>query len=125
MTIPDDRRYTDQHEWARLEDGRLRIGITDYAQEALGDVVFVSLPSVGGHVEAGATIAEVESTKSLAEIYAPCSGTIAEVNRDLADTPERINTEPYGQGWLLVLEPDHPAMFDDLLDAAAYAALIA
>lgn len=125
MSIPDDRRYTDQHEWALVEGGRIRIGITDYAQEALGDVVFVELPEAGGHVEAGATIAEVESTKSLAEVYAPCSGTIIEVNRALVDGPERINTDPYGDGWFLVLEPDDPEAIASLLDAAAYEALIA
>jgi glycine cleavage system H protein len=125
VSIPDDRRYTDQHEWARLEEGRLRIGITDYAQDALGDVVFVDLPSVGGHVEAGATIAEVESTKSLAEVYAPCSGTIVEVNRSLTDAPERINGDPYGEGWFLVIEPGDPAVYAELLDAAAYSALVA
>ncbi|HEX9978689.1 MAG TPA: glycine cleavage system protein GcvH [Acidimicrobiia bacterium] len=125
MTVPTDRRYTDQHEWALLEDGRLRIGITDYAQDALGDVVFVDLPAVGGRVEAGETIAEVESTKSLAEVYAPCAGTIVEVNRDLAGAPERINADPYGDGWFLVLQPDDPAAFSGLLDAAAYETLIA
>ena len=125
MTVPTDRRYTDQHEWALLEDGRLRIGITDYAQDALGDVVFVDLPAVGGRVEAGETIAEVESTKSLAEVYAPCAGTIVEVNRDLAGAPERINADPYGDGWFLVLQPDDPAAFAGLLDAAAYETLIA
>jgi len=120
---PDDRRYTDQHEWARLEEGRLRIGITDYAQEALGDVVFIELPEPGAHVEAGATVAEVESTKSLAEVYAPCSGTIVEVNRGLVDAPERINTDPYGEGWFLLLEPDDPGSYGLLLDAAAYDAI--
>ncbi|OFW48781.1 MAG: glycine cleavage system protein H [Actinobacteria bacterium RBG_16_67_10] len=125
MTTPDDRRYTDQHEWALLAEGGLRIGITDYAQDALGDVVFVDLPATGGHVEVGATIAEVESTKSLAEVYAPCSGTIVEVNTALVDTPERINSDPYGEGWFLVLEPDDPAAYTGLLDAIAYRALIA
>jgi len=125
VTIPDDRRYTDQHEWAVLEEGRLRIGITDYAQDALGDVVFVDLPAVGAHVDEGATIAEVESTKSLAEVYAPCSGTIVEVNSELASVPERINADPYGAGWFLILEPDDATAFDGLLDAAAYGALIA
>jgi glycine cleavage system H protein len=125
VNVPDDRRYTDQHEWAVLEDGRLRIGITDYAQDALGDVVFVDLPAVGAHVEEGSTIAEVESTKSLAEVYAPCSGTIVEVNAELTSVPERINADPYGAGWFLVLEPDDVSAFDALLDAAAYGSLIA
>lgn len=126
MTVaPDDRRYTDQHEWARLEEGRLRVGITDYAQEALGDVVFIELPEPGGHVERGATIAEVESTKSLAEVYAPCSGTIVEVNRALVDAPERINADPYGEGWFLMLVPDDADAYLTLLDAPAYQALTA
>lgn len=125
MNVPEGRRYTDQHEWALAEDGMVRIGITDYAQDALGDVVFVDLPAVDTRVEAGATFAEVESTKSLAEIYAPMAGTITRVNSALATSPEIINQDPYGDGWFIVLEPDDPTVYDTLLDAEAYKALIA
>lgn len=125
MTLPEDRRYTDQHEWAQQAGAAIRIGITDYAQDALGDVVFVDLPEVGRTVNAGDTIAEVESTKSLAEVYAPCAGVITAVNTPLADAPERINADPYGEGWFVEITPADPGALDGLLDAAAYAALIA
>jgi glycine cleavage system H protein len=122
--VPDDLRYTTEHEWARLEDGRVRVGITDYAQDALGDVVFVSLPAPGTVVEAGATLGEVESTKSVSDIYAPVAGTVVEVNTELADAPQRLNEDPYGEGWICVIEPADPAAFEALLDAEAYRALI-
>lgn len=126
MNVPSDRRYTDQHEWGLLEDdGLVRIGITDYAQDALGDVVFVDLPAEGNHVEAGTTVAEVESTKSLAEVYAPISGTVVRVNSALTSTPELINEDPYDRGWFLAIEPDDPSDFEGMLDAEAYRALIA
>jgi glycine cleavage system H protein len=124
MQIPDDLRYSSDHEWVRLEDGRARVGITDYAQDALGDVVFVDLPEVGATVAAGEGISEVESTKSVSDIYAPVAGTIAEVNGDLADNPERLNEDPYGEGWIFVLTVDDPSSVDGLLDAAAYRALV-
>lgn len=124
MQIPDDLRYSSDHEWVRLEDGRARVGITDYAQDALGDVVFVDLPEVGATVAAGEGISEVESTKSVSDIYAPVAGTIAEVNGDLADNPERLNEDPYGEGWIFVLSVDDPSSVDGLLDAAAYRALV-
>ena len=125
MNIPTDRRYTDQHEWAILEDdGLVRVGITDYAQDALGDVVFVDLPETDTTIAAGAMVAEVESTKSLAEVYAPIAGMIVRVNSALTTTPELINQEPYGGGWFIVIDPDDPAALDALLDAAAYEALI-
>ena len=125
MNVPEDRRYTKDHEWALLDGGRVRIGITDYAQDALGDVVFVDLPEVGAAVEAAASISEVESTKSVSDIYAPVSGTVVEVNADLADAPERLNEDPYGEGWICTIEPTDAAAFEGLLDAAAYEALIA
>lgn len=125
MNIPEDRRYTDQHEWVLVEDGKVRIGITDYAQDALGDVVFVDLPEGGREVAAGDTIAEVESTKSVAEVYAPVSGTIVEVNDALADSPETINSDPYGSGWFVAIEPSDESELESLLDAAAYGDLIA
>jgi glycine cleavage system H protein len=124
MDIPSDLRYSTDHEWARVEEGRVRIGITDYAQDALGDVVFVEVPEVGTKVERGASFSEVESTKSVSEIYAPVSGLIAEINADLADSPERLNDDPYGEGWICVIEPNEPTQLDELLDAEGYRALI-
>ena len=125
MKVPDDRRYTKDHEWALLEGGRVRIGITDYAQDALGDVVFVELPEVGAALEAGAVFGEVESTKSVSEIYAPVPGTVVEVNTELDEAPQRLNEEPYDTGWICVIEPSDPSAIEALLDAEAYSALIA
>ena len=124
MQIPDDLRYSTDHEWIRVEGGNVRIGITDYAQDALGDVVFVDLPEVGASVEAAASISEVESTKSVSDIYAPVSGTVAEVNTDLADAPERLNEDPYGEGWICVIELSDAAELDKLLTADGYRALV-
>src|SRR4029453_15644633 len=124
MDIPSDLRYSSDHEWARVEEGRGRIGITDYAQEALGDVVFVEVPEVGTKVERGPSFREVESTKSVSEIYAPVSGVIAEINADLADSPERLNDDPYGEGWICIIDPADPAPLEELLDAEGYRALI-
>jgi glycine cleavage system H protein len=124
MHIPDDLRYSTDHEWIRVEGGRVTIGITDYAQDALGDVVFVDLPEVGAIVEASASISEVESTKSVSDIYAPVSGTIAEVNADLGDAPERLNEDPYGEGWICVIELTDPSQVDGLLTAADYRELV-
>jgi glycine cleavage system H protein len=103
--VPGELRYTSDHEWARLEDGRVRIGITDYAQDALGDVVFVQLPEPGSRVEANATFSEVESTKSVSDIYAPVAGTVVEVNTELADAPQRLNEDPYGEGSITQIQP--------------------
>jgi glycine cleavage system H protein len=124
MQIPEDLRYSSDHEWVKVEDGKARIGITDYAQDALGDVVFVDLPDVGATAAAGASISEVESTKSVSDIYAPVSGTISDVNAELADAPERLNEDPYGEGWICVIELQDPAEVDGLLDAAAYRTLV-
>jgi glycine cleavage system H protein len=124
MDIPSELRYSPEHEWVLVEDGRARVGITDYAQDALGDIVFVDLPDVGTKVERGATVSEVESTKSVSEVYAPVGGTIVEVNADLADNPDRINDEPYGEGWMFVIELADPSEVDELLDAEGYRALI-
>jgi len=124
MHAPDDLKYSSDHEWVRLEGGKVRVGITDYAQDALGDVVFVDLPEVGASVTAGQSISEVESTKSVSDIYAPLAGTIVEVNADLGDAPERINEDPYGEGWIFVLEVDDAAAVDGLLDAAGYRSLV-
>ena len=125
MKVPEDRRYTKDHEWALLEGNRVRVGITDYAQDALGDVVFVELPEVGAVVSAGATCGEVESTKSVSEIYAPVAGTVVEVNTELAEAPQRLNEDPYGAGWICVLEPSGGDPLGSLLDATAYSGLTA
>src|SRR5688572_24226512 len=122
--VPEDLRYTSDHEWVRLEGDRVRIGITDYAQDALGDVVFVQLPEPGSKVESGGSFSEVESTKSVSDIYAPVAGTVVEVNAELADAPQRLNDDPYGEGWICLIEPSDPGAFDALMDAAAYTALI-
>lgn len=124
MNVPDDLRYTSDHEWARLEDGGLRIGITDYAQDALGDIVFVQLPDPGSKVAAGDSFAEVESTKSVSDVYAPVSGKVVEINSELADSPQRINEDPYGEGWLCLIAPDDAEAAASLLDAEGYAKLI-
>jgi glycine cleavage system H protein len=124
MNVPEELRYTKDHEWAKIEGGRVRIGITDYAQDALGDVVYVQLPDIGAEVTAGDSFSEVESTKSVSEIYAPIAGTVVEVNQDLVDTPQRLNDDPYGEGWLCVIETSDASGLDELLDAAAYRALI-
>ena len=124
MNVPDDRRYTDDHEWAQIQDGLVRVGITDYAQEALGDVVFVQLPEVGAAVEAKGDMSEVESTKSVSDVYAPVSGTVVEVNADLTDAPSRVNEDPYGDGWICAIQPADAAAYDGLMDAEAYRRLI-
>jgi glycine cleavage system H protein len=123
--VPEDLRYTSDHEWVRQEGDRVRIGITDYAQDALGDVVFVQLPERGTKVDSGGSFSEVESTKSVSDIYAPVAGTVVEVNAELADAPQRLNEDPYGEGWICVIEPSDPAAFGQLMDAEAYQALIA
>jgi glycine cleavage system H protein len=124
--IPADLRYTDKHEWlaAPQPSGAVRVGITDYAQHALGDIVYVDLPEVGTAVEAGESFGEVESTKSASEVYAPISGTVVARNDRLKDKPELVNGEPYGEGWLIEIEPADPSSGSDLLDAEGYAALI-
>jgi len=124
--IPADLRYTDKHEWlaAPQPSGAVRVGITDYAQHALGDIVYVDLPEVGTAVAAGESFGEVESTKSASEVYAPISGTVVARNDRLKDKPELINGEPYGEGWLIEIEPADPSAGGDLLDAEGYAALI-
>ena len=120
MNVPDELRYSSDHEWVRLEDGKVRIGITDYAQDALGDVVFVQVPEVGQDADAGATVGEVESTKSVSEIDAPLAGTVVEVNPDLEANPELVNSDPYGAGWIAVVELSDVGALESLMDAAAY-----
>jgi len=123
MNVPEELRYTSDHEWARLEEGRIRVGITDFAQDALGDVVFVDLPAVGTEVSLGGAVAEVESTKSVSQIYAPVTGAVVEVNEALREAPETLNADPYGAGWLCVIELADPGEVENLLDAAAYRAV--
>ncbi len=122
---PDDLKYTAEHEWVRdpgESEGSVRVGITDYAQNALGDIVYVSLPELGEDVEAGAAVGELESTKSVSDVYAPVSGRVVAVNDALEATPELVNSDPYGGGWLFEVAPDDDQAVSELLDAAAYAA---
>jgi glycine cleavage system H protein len=125
MNVPDELRYTAEHEWARLDQGGrvVRVGITDFAQDALGDVVYVDLPAVGTSVGAAESVGEVESTKSVSEMYAPVSGTIVAVNEALVDNPQLLNEDPYGEGWLIDIELAAEAGIDHLLDAAGYRTL--
>jgi glycine cleavage system H protein len=122
---PADLKYTREHEWARLEDNRATVGITDYAQESLGDIVYIDIPSVGTAVAAGERFGEVESTKSVSDLYSPVSGTIVDRNADLDKNPEIINSDPYGRGWLVVVEVTESGQFGGLLDAEAYTKLVA
>jgi glycine cleavage system H protein len=124
MEFPGHLRYSKEHEWVAVDGGRARIGITEYAQDALGDIVYVQLPDVGANVAAMASCAEVESTKSVSDIYAPVSGTVVDANRALEDAPERLNQDPYGEGWIFVLQMSDPSEIDKLLDAAAYRRLV-
>ena len=124
MNVPEDLRYTADHEWARLEGNRVRVGITDYAQDALGDVVYVQLPEPGASITGGDSFSEVESTKSVSDIYAPVAGVVVEVNGELSDAPQRVNEDPYGEGWIAVIEIREPSDYEGLLDAAAYRKLI-
>ena len=120
--FPEDLRYTDKHEWVRAGNGStVRVGITSYAAEALGDVVYVSLPQVGEEVALDDACAEVESTKSVSDVYAPVSGVITAVNEQLTDTPDVVNADPYGDGWQFEVELSEPSELDDLLDADGYA----
>ena len=124
MDVPADRHYTEEHEWMLdAGDGKFKVGITDYAQDALGDVVFVELPEAGASYDADATMAEVESTKSVAEVYAPVAGSIVEANQALTDSPDLINRDPYGDGWFVVIQAADPSVVEGLLDADAYRAL--
>jgi glycine cleavage system H protein len=124
VNVPEDLRYSSEHEWVRLDGARARIGITDFAQDSLGDIVFVQLPDLGLEVGAGASVSEVESTKSVSDIYAPVSGVVAAVNDALRDAPELVNQDPYGAGWMFEVECSDPAEVAGLLDAAGYRALI-
>ncbi|MFL6100740.1 MAG: glycine cleavage system protein GcvH [Actinomycetales bacterium] len=121
LDYPEDLHYTSEHEWVRsVADGVLRVGITSYAQDALGDVVYVTLPDVGAAVSAGDACGEVESTKSVSDLYAPVSGEVTARNEALDSTPELVNSDPYGQGWLYELRPGDPSAVEGLLDSASY-----
>ena len=125
MEFPDDRRYTKEHEWVREEaEGRVRVGITDYAQDALGDVVYVDVPDLGTAVTAQQAFSEVESTKSVSDVYAPVSGTVVERNAMLDEHPELVNDAPYGDGWIVVIQTSGPGGLEGSLDAAAYRAFV-
>lgn len=122
MNVPEELRYSAEHEWARRLDGgsRVRVGITDYAQDALGDVVYVDLPEVGSVVAAAESVGELESTKSVSEMYAPVSGTVVAINDALGDNPALLNEDPYGDGWLCEIDMTDPSELDAMMDAAAY-----
>ena len=122
--VPEGLRYTKDHEWAKVEGNRVRVGITDHAQGELTDVVYVEFPTIGKTVKQGEVLGTVESVKAVSEIFAPVSGKVVEVNKGLEDTPEAVNKDPYGQGWMVILEPSRSAEASSLLDAAAYRALI-
>lgn len=125
-SIPAELRYTREHEWARLEeDGRVTVGITDYAQEQLGDVVYLELPEVGDAVSGGEPMGEIESTKSVSDIYSPVTGSIVEANVECRDNPAAVNQDPYGEGWLVMINPDDPTEYDGLLTAEEYGGFLA
>jgi glycine cleavage system H protein len=120
MEFPEDLKYTQEHEWVRVEGGAVRVGISDFAQDALGDVVYVEIPEVGTEVTAGEPFGEVESTKSVSSVYAPVSGRVVERNGALDDAPELVNQHPYGDGWMILIELKDPSELESLLDAAGY-----
>lgn len=122
--IPKDLKYTKDHEWVKPEDGTARVGITHHAQKELGDIVFVELPEMGKKVKKGELVATVESVKAVGEVYAPASGEVVEVNTALESSPELVNKDPYGEGWIFALKVADPAELDELMDAAAYEALV-
>lgn len=126
MQVASDRRYSQDHEWALMDaDGRVRVGISDFAQDALGDIVYVELPEVGASFGVGESMCEVESTKSVSDVFAPVAGTVEEVNEALTARPELLNADPYGEGWIAVIAPSDPDQYGRLMDAAAYEELTA
>lgn len=120
MNFPENLRYTEDHEWAREEGGAVTVGVTDYAQQTLGEIVFVEMPSEGDVFKAGGTLGAVESTKAVSDIFCPVSGKVAEVNAALVDSPETINSSPYGEGWIVKIAADDVSSLGNLMDAAAY-----
>jgi glycine cleavage system H protein len=125
MNFPDDLKYTREHEWARVKGTKLLVGITDFAQDQLGDVVYVELPAVGDEVKKGESFGVVESTKAVSELFAPVSGKVVEVNDPLVEAPEAVNEDPYEEGWMIAIEPSDPKELAELLDVKAYAAFVA
>lgn len=124
MEFPEDLRYTREHEWARRKGNHIVVGITDFAQDQLGDVVYVELPDVGDPVKKGESFGVVESTKAVSELFSPLNGKVVEVNDPLADAPETINEDPYEEGWMIVIEPADPKELDALMDAKAYRSFV-
>lgn len=124
MTTPKDLRYTEEHEWVKMEDGKLRVGITDFAQHELGDIVFVELPEVGDEVTADEPFGSVESVKTVSELYAPITGKIVEINEDLNDNPEFVNESPYEKAWMIVIEPSDSGDFEKLMTPEQYDEMI-
>ncbi|WP_026694576.1 glycine cleavage system protein GcvH [Peribacillus kribbensis] len=124
MNTPKDLRYSEEHEWVKIEGEQVRIGITDFAQSELGDIVFVELPEPGTEIQANEPFGSVESVKTVSELYAPISGKIVEVNEELSDSPEFVNESPYEKAWMVVIEPSDAAEAEKLMDAEAYAAMI-
>ncbi|QKY69831.1 glycine cleavage system protein GcvH [Lentibacillus sp. CBA3610] len=124
MSLPNDLFYTKEHEWVKKEDGKVRIGITDFAQDELGDIVFVELPEVGDELEADEPFGSVESVKTVSELYAPISGKVVEINEELEDSPEFVNESPYDKAWMVVVEPADPSDVDELLSAEQYEAAV-
>jgi glycine cleavage system H protein len=122
--IPEDLQYTADHEWVRLDGDVVTVGITDYAQDQLGDIVYLSLPAVGEAIESGAVVGELESTKSVSDLFAPVSGEVVSVNDALESTPETVNSDPYGQGWLMTVRVADPGALEGLMDASTYKASI-
>ena len=124
MNVPEGLRYSAEHEWVAIDGDRARVGISDFAQDALGDVVYVQLPAIGASLAAHSTCAEVESTKSVSDVYTPVSGEVVEINEALGGTPELLNQDPYGAGWIFVVAMSDPSEVDTLMDAAAYQQLV-
>lgn len=120
MNVPDDVKYSEEHEWVRVEDNIATVGITDYAQGELGDLVFIELPSKGDEAEQSESLGTIEAVKAVSDLFSPVSGKVVEVNENLADDPEAVNRDPYGKGWMVKIEITDPSELDDLLDASAY-----
>ncbi|MCF8107660.1 MAG: glycine cleavage system protein GcvH [Desulfohalobiaceae bacterium] len=124
LILPDDLKYSEEHEWVSTDDETMRIGISDFAQDQLGDIVFVELPEIGARFGKGDEFATLESVKAVSEVYMPVGGEVLQVNPELEDAPELVNADPYGQGWLIEIKPDEPSQAEDLMDKAAYLAMI-
>lgn len=124
MSLPKDYKYSEEHEWVKDEDGKVRIGITEFAQSELGDIVFVELPEVGDELEADEPFGSVESVKTVSELYAPISGKVVEINEELEDSPELVNESPHDRAWMIVIDPSNPEQMEELMDADAYQEMI-